>query len=214
MSEITPGTYTRLHEIVFSGYYPGYIPEVTEAPHGDGNWDEGKRYAHIALKYLATYDDQGADEMYRMLGEWTRDARMVAATVGLPPEFWPTIEDANIRLLEYAPGAGSAPHTDFDLFTLPMWRNLKSHFRYTEPACADPILDEVCDYAPGIHFGELMPIINPKAFKATEHKVLASSRWQYSMVYFAMPPLQETLPSGLKVADWLAERKQRSRKYT
>jgi len=211
MNHITPATYGRLHSWVFSGRYPGYKSDVTEAPHGDGNWDYSKRFAHIALKYLSRYDGQGKSEMENLLYKMTDVAREAAIQIGLPPEFWPVVDDCNIRILEYGPGVVSAPHTDFDLFTLPMWRNIANGFRYVQPAPTDKILDDACDHYPGIHFGELMPLID-KVYTATAHKVLASKRYQYSAVFFVMPRLDVVLPDGRTVGEWLEPRKKRARK--
>jgi hypothetical protein len=53
VSLFTADDYARLHAIVFRPDYPGYRPEVVEAPNGDATArDTGKRYAHIATKYL------------------------------------------------------------------------------------------------------------------------------------------------------------------
>jgi hypothetical protein len=219
MTHIDAATYARLHSYVFSGMYPGYRPDVTEAPNGDGYWDEGKRFAHIALKYLNKYGfGRGSREMEQLLHTMTDVAVEAAVQIGLPPEYWPTIDDANIRILEYPPSAMSAQHTDFDLFTLPMWRNRPDRFKYVTPTVGDiqtgdAILDEAREHYPGIHFGELMPKID-KTYMATEHKVLPSNRHQYAAVYFAMPPLSAVLPNRQIVRNWLAERKKRSRRTT
>ena len=94
-----------------------------------------------------------------------------------------------------------------------MWRNIPDRFRLTREGTNGAVFDEVKGHYPGIVFGELMPLISG-AYRATEHKVMPSERYQYSAIYFAMPALHRMLPGGESVGDWLKKRKQRARKST
>lgn len=205
--------YTRLHQIVFQPDYPGYRPEVVEAPNGDGYWDTDKRYAHVAAKYLKEMDySYNKMHLESYLGRAHEKAVEVSVALGVPPQFFPKQEYSALRILDYPPGAVTHPHTDFDLFTLMCYRNLPECFKYRSPASmgAYQHLNEQ------IHFGELLELIAPGAFLATEHEVLPmpamSGRHQYSIVYFAIPDHATVLPSGETVGAWLDERMSRSRK--
>ncbi len=217
--------YQLLYNTVFSDAYPGYIPTVQEAPHGDGKWDTGKRYAMIALKYLNQYDGPDAWFMEELLDECVSESRNIAIDLGIPQKYWPNIQDSAIRVLEYPAFSLSAAHTDFDLFTMMLYRNRMENFVYTQPAwaghgkCApvnhrsSTLLAEMKETHPGLHFGELMELINPAVYKATKHEVTSTPLTQYSCIFFAMPRLDVHLPDGMLIADWLKERKGRSRRY-
>ncbi len=163
------------------GPYPGYRPEVREAPNGDTkvcpecggraavdtdlvcschgtgrvpNVDAGpagKRFLHVALKY----NPPAWAEAYLARAHW--EACKVAQALGVSKEYFPMPADGTLRVLEYpsaghvydpqspfkcangcglpaaldsnevcpalAPGAGTAEHTDFDLFTIVLWRS-------------------------------------------------------------------------------------------
>jgi hypothetical protein len=186
--------FEHLYQIMFSPGYAGYTPAMAEAPNGDGVVDVQKRYAHLAKKYLpgvTNYDRSFCEEV---LEQCVDEARDLAGAIDIPTKFWPTIEDSTLRLLEYPPGATSAQHTDFDLFTLNLYR---SHGEYLVPRSY-------------MHVGELMEVVTGQ--KATSHHVDAHpTQTQRSVVFFAMPPLDAVLPTGVTVRDWLTERKARSR---
>lgn len=200
--------YDELSEIAFSSKNPGYKPSVIESPNGDGTWDEDKRYAHVAPKYFIKMPYYG---LYECLESWRagfEQAREVCKHLGIDSDFWPGM-DSTLRILEYKPGATTAPHVDFDLFTLCLYRNIPETFRYLSGE-NDKLLTKAKEFSPGIHFGELMTEINGS--KATKHEVVASDETQYSMVFFAVPDHAAELPSGVTVGEWMEERKNRSRK--
>jgi hypothetical protein len=212
--KLTTQEYHTLYTLVFNpaNNYPGYQPGVLESPDGNATWDTKKHYAHIALKYLDNYKGEGAVHMRLVLEEWTQYATEVAIDLGLPMKYWPHINDSTIRILAYRPGAESALHTDFDLFTLPMYRNIVSTYEANFENGSVNFLSE--DTFNRLHYGELMEEINPMAYKATPHKVTPdfTGRTQYAAVFFAMPRLDVQLPCTKPVYEWLRERKGRSRK--
>jgi isopenicillin N synthase-like dioxygenase len=209
--------YKKLHSIVFQDNYPGYKPNIIEAPNGDGYWDNDKRYAHIAAKYLTDLPYTPTKTVLQdYLSRATQYAVSVAISLGVPKEFWPTYQYSAIRLLEYPPGAVTNPHTDFDLFTLMLYRNIPETFEYCgrdQLHKDNPLLQEARELNNQIHFGEILGIINP-CYWATPHKVVAdpAQRTQYSMVYFAIPDHAAVLPTGETVGAWIEERISRSRK--
>ncbi len=220
--KISQYDYQTLYNAVFTDVYPGYIPTAQEAPHGDGVWDTGKRYAMIAMKYLSKYDGRDAWFMEELLNECVANAVSVAIDLGIPQKYWPDIQDSSIRVLEYPAFSLSAPHTDFDLFTMMLYRNRMENFEYTYELTkhstgksrSAALLGDMKKTHPGLHFGELMELINPSAYVATKHEVTATPLTQYSCIFFAMPRLDVHLPDGMLIADWLKERKGRSRRYS
>jgi hypothetical protein len=207
--------YVRAHELVFNGNYPGYQPNVVESPHGDGNWDEEKRYAHIAEKYLdKCNDDRDREFLSNALDSAVWKAKVIAMQLGIPSEYWPDRRYSAIRILEYPPGVGSHQHTDFDLFTLVLYRSDWHHFQYPGEGEGQPLtgyLGKACKMSRGFHFGEMMEHIKPR-YIATPHAVAPSVTSQYSAVFFAIPDHASLLKDGTPVGDWVAERKARSRK--
>lgn len=188
--------YEKIYQIMFAPEYSGYIPTVAEAPNGDGKVDVQKRYSHLARKYT---ERSPVPLWLRHYFENLVDAaRANARAHGIPDEFLPTEQDSTLRLLEYPPGATSAEHTDFDLFTINLYR---SHPDLIVPRSS-------------VHIGELAEVITNGRLKATPHHVDAhSTQAQRSAVFFAMPPLDAVLPTGVTVSEWLTERKSRSRVY-
>lgn len=210
----TADDYQTLHSIVFATdadgrpRYPGYRPEVVELPNGDGRADREKRYAHVAEKYLGNPRDNATLYSYMQLAH--AEAIRVARALNVPDAFMPDIRYSALRVLEYPPGATSARHTDFDMFTLlcyrdrpkglvrqPPWRGT-----YTSFDCRH--LDAI---APGLHIGELGEIVG--LGPATPHEVVAVQdsdcdedgprgapydRAQHSIVYFAIPDHAAVLP--------------------
>lgn len=222
--------YLNLHNIVFNDHYPGYTPDVIEAPNGDGKLDTLKRYGHVATKYIKKYQVSSremsndiwayqVDLLNKYLNQAHSHALDMAVALGVPPAFWPDINNGALRVLEYGPDAVTHPHTDFDLLTLSCYRNSHEHFKYLiddkmtlESHDRRKTLKKARDLSPGIHFGELLEEILPQSFKATKHEVVASKgAYQYSAVYFAVPSNEAVLPSGLTVGKWMDERKKRSR---
>jgi hypothetical protein len=138
-------------------------------------------------------------------------------------------------VLEYPPGATSARHTDFDLFTLVAYRDPYPGglVREEQMPTGGPFLSWADTISPGIHFGELFELGGFGA--ATPHEVkkvwgpfgeaswegipAAVSKPQVSAVYFALPAHDLVLPDGRKVGPqsepgiYLHERMSRSRVY-
>lgn len=207
--KLTDTDYRALHSIVFQPDYPGYRPNVVESPNGDGKWDREKRYAHIAEKYLDLMPPSYAKTfLFSVLFDAVVEAAVLWPDFGGTSVFHPHYNYSALRILDYPPGATSAPHTDFDLFTLMLYRDQPEKFRYldgTEPPEAAQKL------SPHIHFGELYEELG--LGKATKHEVVASDVPQHSIVFFAIPDHAAVLPSGLTVGQWLTERMARSRGY-
>lgn len=205
-SFFTEQDYNVLHEVVFRADYPGYRPAVAEAPNGDGVLDTQKRYSHIATKYLKQFPAPGAphyrarmnerDMLETYLRAAHRRALEVAAASGLVPQaFLPSFEHSALRVLEYPAGASSAPHTDFDLFTLNLYRNVSN---YGLGPVSMPV-----------HMGELGEVLG--LGPAFPHFVAPLDRVQRSIVYFCIPDHAAVLPSGQNAGEWIAERIARSR---
>ncbi len=198
--------YAMIADIVFNDDYPGYKPKVVEAPNGDGQYDEGKIYAHINQKYLDEWLQERAPEKHekakrlaQCLVKLHDEALEVAVREGIPREFFPDIAECTLRIIDYPPEVGSDPHKDFNLFTINCYRNIPSTL------LSDGALE-------GTHYGELMEELGLR--KATTHQVLPLKKTlqrQYSIVYFAIPNHEALLPSGISVKDWLEERLSRSR---
>lgn len=209
--------YSALAAIVFRPDYPGNATArgVVEAPNGDSAArDTGKRYSHIAVKYLRQFDEIGRssqdildyESLYSYLENAHRRSLDVACALGVPDAFMPSFEYGALRVLEYPPGAGSHVHTDFDLFTLMAYRDDDQGLRRMVSAEERSRLDAVDR---GLHLGELGEIVG--LGDATPHQVWAAEWWQHSIVYFAIPDHVAVLPSGVTVGDWLTERLARSR---
>jgi hypothetical protein len=191
--------------------YAGYRPDVLEAPNGDGNIDDKKRYLHIALKYDPP--------------EWARwylarahfEACRIAEALGVPDAFYPKVENGTLRVLQYPAGAGSAEHTDFDLFSVHCYRSTPEDFHRVD--AVDPRAEAI---DPDIHFGDLGAAIGLGYF-ATRHYVPERPYAQQAIVYFAMPAngarmpdaacVSSGLPLGTTAIDWIADRYKRSRVY-
>ena len=203
--------YDEIYRHVFHKGYPGYIPSVIESPNGDHIWDLDKRYAHIAKKYL---DDFTSDNISQLafLDSVLNDAKLISNKIcqhlNIPKKYWGG-DDCTMRILDYPPGATTAPHTDFDMFTITLYRNTPDAFKYLDGE-DDPLLKEARTHSCGIHLGELMTEIT--GAKATKHEVIATNNMQKSIVFFVVPDHKVILPSGISVGDWMKERKERSRK--
>ena len=200
---INKETYDELSKFAFSTANKGYKPAVVESPDGDGTWDTQKKYAHIAPKYEVP--EGLPSEVY---AKAISEAVNMCLHLGLSPEFYPG-SDSTLRVLEYPPGATTAPHSDFCLFTLSLYRDQPNAFKYLRGE-SEPLLTEARRLSPGIHFGDLMHEV--LGVSATRHEVEATERTQYSAVFFVVPSHDAVLPSGLTVGAWMEERKSRSRK--
>jgi hypothetical protein len=225
----TASDYQTLHRIVFFGNFPGYRPSVKEVPNGDGNVDVDKRYAHVAAKYLTeAYRSAHADDailLDRFLDVAHSLSIDVARALEVPTEYMPVRDFGALRVLEYPPNVGGHAHTDFDLFTLSLYRSDPKCLVLGQPQepliktpkhsrwCAerDVRLSRARLLNPGLHIGEMGEIIGLAG--ATPHHVAPSETLQLSIVYFAIPDHSVMLPNSVTVGDWLAERISRSRVY-
>lgn len=189
-----------LYQQMFTPSFAGYTPAIAEAPNGDGKVDVQKRYAHLNRRTLPSVSDPLArDALGAFFDGCMAQARAAAAEMGIPQAFVPSAEDSTLRLLEYPSGATSSEHTDFDLFTINLYR---SHGELIVPKMA-------------VHYGELAELATIGRLKAVSHHVKAHpTQTQRSAVFFVMPSLNATLPSGITVKEWLADRKTRSRVST
>lgn len=211
----TASDYKTISDIVFDDdeQYPGYRRNIIESPNGDGKWDEDKRYAHVATKYLEKYTNPFKSGTLRdYLFTAHTKALEIAIELGVPRSFWPDLQDSTLRILEYAPGAITHKHVDFDLFTLMCYRNIRDDFRYTD-SFGNKGLTRANELNSQIHFGEILELVIPE-YKATPHEVIVDplDRSQYSIVYFSIPVHDAVLPNGTTVGAWINERMGRSRK--
>ena len=159
----TASEYAHLHSLVFRNYYPGYKPNVVESPNGDGVKDLDKRYAHVSEKYIGFGCGLNTGSYPFLNGCLDRAhnlAMEVAITIGVPREFWPVRKYGALRVLEYNAKATTAPHTDFDLFTLMCYRNLPEYFKYADPRDCNKDLSRKLQSARAlndqVHFGEIL----------------------------------------------------------
>lgn len=184
--------------------YKGYKPEVLEAPNGDGKVDVRKRYLHVALKYNPP---QWA--LY-FLARAHFEACRIAEAIGVPEAYYPKVENGTLRVLDYPPEAGSAEHTDFDLFTVHCYRSTPRDFvKVRDDHTAKFCLAESID--PDVHFGDIGAEVG--LGPATRHMVPAREYSQQAIVYFAMPANDARMPTGERAIDWIADRYNRSRVY-
>jgi hypothetical protein len=125
MTHFTSQDYDTLYDLVFQSDYPGYKPQTKEIPNGDGLIDLDKRYAHVADKYLATLSpaSDDTDTLYAYLQKAHDLATQVALILEVPDPFLPYRPECALRVLEYPVGAFGHRHTDFDLFTLSLYRS-------------------------------------------------------------------------------------------
>lgn len=203
--------YAALHALVFREDYPHKPPP--EIPNGDGNVDR-KSYRHVALKYLPGFGNAAERDLLLSTLYWAHlNAESVYDALGGPPAFRPDIRYGALRVLEYAPGDFSHEHTDFDLFTLALYRDRPDHFHRQGEWTDLPTPALALNH--GLHLGELGEAIG--LGKATRHSVSASTSPQRSIVYFAIPDHEAQLPEGnpdgstISVRNWLNERMARSR---
>lgn len=201
----TKDEYDQLNGLVFRDDYSGYKPEVKEIPNGDGKVDADKRYAHVGTKYFTTH--QQRMELMPFLLKAHAIAMDVAIAIGLPEEFKPKLEYSSLRVLEYPPGAISNEHTDFDLYTLMLYRDQPD--RFVSKDMGNHVLREIRHINFQAHIGEIGTELG--LGQATPHSVLPSATPQHSIVYFVIPDHAVRLPSGVLVRDWLNERMARSR---
>lgn len=184
----------------------------------------GKKYLHVkdacedAPDWARAYQDRAFAHACR-----------VATALGVPAAYFPRPETGALRVLEYPAGAGSAEHTDPDLFTVPIWRETPEDLQIQ---CAadwqtNGRIEAARAIAPGLHIGELGELVG--LGPATPHRVPARPYVQRSIVYFAIPDHASRLPQPcswegahtprhghgcgcqVTVGEWIAKRMARSR---
>lgn len=158
----------------------------------------GKRYLHIADKYdppawAKAYQDRAYAEACR-----------VAEALRVPREFWPMPSVGALRVLEYPPGAGTAEHTDADLFTIVCWRetpeDLERDYWPSDAGPGEPSPRDLAEaLSPGLHIGQIGELVG--LGPATPHRVPARPYVQRSIVAFAMPRLDALLPTLVPLPD-------------
>jgi hypothetical protein len=201
----TEAEYEEIAGHAFRGDYAGYRPAVQESPNGDGVWDEGKRYAHVATKYSPLPD------LMRYFNRAYFEARRVCSRLDVPRRLYPDPDQCCLRILDYPPGAGSATHTDFDLFTLQLYRDQPEGFvrqRGDSPSeKAGSWREDDDQVSAGIHWGEMAEVAGFR--RATPHFVQPLDVRQRSIVFFVLPCSDAPL---ITAGEWLAERYARSRR--
>jgi phosphohistidine phosphatase SixA len=197
--------YSELHRLVFRDGYAGYRPTVRELPNGDGKVDHGKRYAHVAMKYLPERIAGDDAILYCYLARAHQRALAVATALGVPDEFMPDMQYGALRVLEYPAGEGGHAHTDFDLLTLMCYRDQPDRF----VSDWHDMPEDVQALGHQTHLGEIGELL--ALGRATRHEVLPSAAPQHSIVYFALPSHAARLSDGRTVGEWLSERMSRSR---
>ncbi len=199
-ADTAPDAIGELHGVLFSPSWPGYKPEVKEIPDGKGVADELKRYSHVATKYLdAVPEDQPSEWLLAELvfNQCFDMAQAHNVEFQRKVPGWPDLDrdECCLRMLEYPAGVGGEAHTDFDLFTVNIWRT------HSWPVV--PVDQHV-------HMGEIGELVNHGCV-ATRHRIMPADATQMSLVFFALPSREFILPTGLKVGAWLDERMGRSR---
>jgi hypothetical protein len=204
-----------------SGSYPGYRPEVREAPNGDtkacpecmGTGSRANGTDEMACRECAgygrvpnvdvekrflhvalKYNPPAWAEAYLARAHW--EASKVAVTLGVRKEYFPLPSDGTLRVLEYPPGSGTVEHKDFDLFTIVLWRSTPEDLQRTPSPGVMSVYCTEHDAAerlsPGLHIGELGELVG--LGPATPHRVPPRPYSQKSIIYFAMPDHAAELP--------------------
>lgn len=173
------------------------------------------RYLHVAPKYCPP------PWAMAYLARAHYEACRVAEALGVPAAYYPRVADGTLRVLDYDVGGSQPEHTDFDLFTIVLYRSTPLDLERRAPLLASADLAARLDagdaISPGLHIGELGELVG--LGPATPHRVPARPYRQQSIVYFAMPDHAAVLPEphnmrvGATVGEWLNERLARSRVY-
>lgn len=198
MSAWTESDWNALAAIVFQPDYPGNPASrgIVEAPNGDGALDKAKKFSHVATKYIVQCRREVRDTLNYFLDMAHHEAINIWAFGDMPLAMEPRREHGALRVLEYPAGVGGHLHTDFDLFSVNLWRS-----------CPNPGLGGT-----PYHMGEIGELLGLGS--AEPHYVEPLPVVQKALVYFAIPDHAACLPSGVTVGDWLNERIARSRVQT
>ncbi len=188
---IDEAQYDDLHSLVFRDDYAGYRPNVAEIPSSKGQRIDHKKFAHVAYKY------NPGPELVKYLERAHAEAMQVAYALKCPEEYLPDPRYGALRVLDYAPGDFSQPHTDFDLFTTMHYRNLPACFR----SSGANLTESAARINPQCHLGRMAEMIG--LGDATLHEVVPSNIRQKSVVYFAIPDHNAVLPNGETVGEYL-----------
>ena len=191
-----PTNVTKLREIMFAEDWPGYKPEVREIPDGQGEVDQHKRYSHISLHDLDKYDGEHKAFLTRLYNQAYKHAvQYYEQRMGLGDQAIPAIEECCLRLSEYPPGVGGEAHTDFDLFTMNLWRSHRDLLIPRRP----------------VHYGELLELLTYDEV-AHRHRIEPhETDTQVAVLFFVLPARDTKLPGGRTMGEWLDERLARSR---
>ncbi len=189
----------------------GCVPNVDAGP-------AGKRYLHVAEKYLrahpglewpreylarayyeacrvaealgvpAAYYPRTADGTLRVL-EYPSAAHRLGSTPGqcVCGEPWRAGMSTEVCPV-LAAGAGTAEHTDPNLFTIVLWRSHPDDLQRMPLQGVGPYHPEHSKaerLSPGLHIGEIGELVG--LGPATPHRVPARPYRQASIVYFAVP---------------------------
>ena len=176
--------------------YPGNATArgVVEAPGGDpGARDVGKRYSHVATKYLLQTPNW--QDYVPFFARADKQAFDLARELGVPPRFLPDSRYSTLRILEYPAGVGASHvHADISLFTVNLYRSTPNPGLGGNP----------------YHMGRIGELVG--LGPAEEHWVEPLDEVQRAIVYFAIPAHTSTLPSGESVGEWL-ERELKGMRY-
>lgn len=172
--------YDILRALSFRPDYPGFRPDVYEAPNRDGKADTTKLYSHIshAYKHPIGTAQHYLDRAVKMANDI---ACAIASAAGVPEWYLPCPKASALRVLWYPPNTGGVPHTDVDLLTVALYRNTPVPYHTTSPSFW--------------HWGQLGVDLG-YATEAMMHSIDPSPEEQYSIVYAANPPLATKMPAG------------------
>jgi len=165
--------------------YAGYKPDQGESPNSDGKVDIGKRYLHVAPKYNPPLWAQN----YVAAAHY--EACRIAEKLKVPDAFYPRHENSTLRVLDYPAGTGTVEHTDFDLFTVNLWRSTPEDHEQHEVRTHDGARWWTSG-TPSHHTGRIGTLVGMG--DASPHRVPARDYPQRAIVYFAMPAMAAAFP--------------------
>lgn len=202
-----------LSSYLFDPTWPGYTPDVLEAPNGDSRVDTHKRYSHLSPKYINAAKDLGrlTDGAIDYLSNVYCDALRRATQVCADLQWCKPGPDSTLRALIYPINVGGEKHVDFDLMTLQIWRSHREGFKRED--LWDPMnraQQLTVERNHGIHFGRFAEELYD--VPPTPHWVDPAPFEQRSLVFFVVPEHSVYLPpSKCTVGEYLKEFKTRAR---